>query len=239
MACAHVYVPSDATDYEVCVRCGTYHSTVAPPAHKVYTADYWSAARNHPTILEQVHNVDRHEEGGASKNAFLLDHIYTSGRRAALEIGCAPGVLLKRLREEAGFATVMGVEYDAAFYWDMRPLAGDAHFVFGEFPRVTASMPAGAFDLIVAADVFEHSHEPEAFLAACAWLLPEGGQLLLMLPVMCDALRGSRFFHPEQHVYMHSRENLTALLQDAGFGVIQFDRWCLGHDTVSARREGL
>src|SRR5437870_3759646 len=112
MACQHIFAVSDREGYEQCIHCRSYHSTQALPPEDIYRCDYWGAAWGHSTLQEQVYNVDVHEEGGKTKTQFVLDRIQIpqEERKVALEIACAPGSLLKRLKEDAGFLFIVGVE---------------------------------------------------------------------------------------------------------------------------------
>ncbi len=237
--CKHAYVRCpDHHDYEVCQFCATYHSLSAPPPEEVYTADYWSHSKNHSTLQEQIFNVNEYTENGVSKNDFVLNLIDVEDRSAALEIGCAPGSLLGRLRDDAGFARVSGIE---AIYQDLPAIAEIAgegvYLCAGVFPRLAIQMDASQFNLIVSCDCFEHSHEPEAFLAECARLLKPGGQLILMLPLAGIGDIPERMFNPTEHVYIHDAGNLGEMLLDAGFEApAKGDIWCPGHETISARR---
>lgn len=231
LLCKHDYKLTEQNGYEVCKLCGTYHSLAAKPPLELYTADYWSADRGHSTIAEQVHNVNVHTENGVTKNDFVLGLLDGRRRGAALEIGCAPGVLLKRL-EGIGFSPLIGVEANAAFGPAIREQCGQSpSLMFGLFPEITQSLEVGAMGLVVAMDVLEHSFEPEAFLLECGRLLKHRGQLLLMVPLVDDGLP-DRFFNPIEHVYLYSRDYLTRILAYAGFDRITFNKWTEGHDTV-------
>ena len=243
-ACLHDFVPSERELYDVCVSCGTFYSTVAPLAAEVYTQDYWTPERGHSTLEEQVHNCEKHLEGGTSKNDFLLKRIAVQDRDGALEIGCAPGALIRRL-SDVGFHDVRGIDPCLPDSYEIMPGGRSSIGVInGIFPAIAdtrlrshpISDARAQFSLIVASDVFEHSHEPEAFLLECARLLKPGGQLLMMLPLVGLGDIPERMFNPQEHVYLHSADNLTAMLADAGFHSTAYDRWCAGHDTVSARR---
>lgn len=236
MTCAHKFGKSGYYQYLRCEDCGTFKSTVAPPPETLYTADYWTHERGHSTLKEQAWNCGVHLESGKSKYQFVLDHIETEDRSAALEIGCAPGNLLLMLKGIGGFEKVVGIEADIAFEKEIREIgAFGGLLVFGFFPSVTIGCAGEDFSLIIALDVFEHSHEPEAFLSEAARLLKQGGQLFLMLPLVGPDLE-ERFYNPTEHVYLHSKGNLSLMLLGAGFGDFKFDRWCNGHDLISARK---
>lgn len=238
--CCHDFVPAaEHPEYVRCVSCGTYMSTTAPPTEQVYTADYWSHERGHSTLEEQVYNCEEHLEGGKSKNDFLLSLISVEDCSAALDIGCAPGTLLRRLSQDHWFDFICGIEAVADFGPAIESeVDGYADGVsFGFFPFVTKEWDGGIFSLIVAADVFEHSHEPWPFLLECSRLLKKGGQIILMMPMVVPGEEvPARMFSPEEHVWIHSMDNLAALLGQAGFHTISFDRWCPGHETVTARK---
>lgn len=238
MACLHEWHVSEQDAYDVCGFCGTYRSRVAPHPGELYGADYWTPERMHSTMPEQVYNVDGHRENGLTKNEFVLNHIEVGSRAAAIEIGCAPGRLLLQLRGMAGFAQVIGVEAHPSFEKDIRQIgAFGGPLIFGLFPMATSSLPDESFSLVVALDVCEHSHEPEAFLAECSRLLEPEGQVLLMMPLIDRSVEMTgRMFHPREHVYMHSARNMAAMLADVGFTQIAFDRWCPGHELMSGRK---
>ena len=238
--CPHHWIPSDHDNYALCHLCGTFKSLAPAHPSDYYRKGYWSHERGHSTIREQVHNVDVHAENDWTKNSFALSLISVPDRSRVLEIGCAPGVLLGRLKQQAGFEKVVGIEVDSDYEQDIQDVSGlrndgSALLWFGMFPKVGNLMASAAFSCILALDVFEHSLEPEAFLAECSRLLKPGGQLILMLPLVSDDLP-DRMFHPAEHVYLHSRCNMAALLYAAGFGQVDFGRWCPGHETVSAWR---
>jgi SAM-dependent methyltransferase len=236
-ACRHTYRPDPEHEgYEQCCACGTAHSTVASAPLDIYTPDYWTHERGNSTLTEQVFNCNEYTENGVTKNDFVLRLIEVPSRRAALEIGCAPGVLLGRLKREAGFAIVDGVEVPSAWDDEIRANAGSRVDLWhGVFPHQPAQLSAGWYDLIIGLDVFEHSHHPEEFLAECARLTRKDGQLILMMPLLGDELP-ERFWHPEQHVYIHDGLNLRVMLHDAGYKQVRIETWTAGHEVVSARR---
>ncbi len=238
--CQHDLVPSEHELYDVCLDCGSFKSTVAPPAEEVYTPGYWTPERGHSTMQDQVYNCEQHLEGGKSKNDFLIERIDVAQRDAVYEIGCSPGVLLRDLQKVAGFKRIEGCDPLglADDMWNGDGWTVNSVTVSHLFPTAGQFECPSDYDLIIASDVFEHSHEPEAFLSECARLLKPHGQLLMMLPIVgLDAVEmPERMWHPVEHVWLHSVDNLTAMLGAAGFHSMTYDRWCPGHETISARR---
>lgn len=229
--CDHVYIPSDIPDYEKCLRCGTYHSRGALEPERLY-GEFWG--RNHSSVWEQAWNVDMHTVDGVSKNRFILDRIETE-RGAALDIGCAPGRLLYWLTWAARFKRVVGI--DPANPNDIRALSAFyGEIVTGMFPEKGIQFADESFDFVVGVDVFEHSFCPYSFVKECSRLVSRGGQLFLMLPLSDDLPFDHHCWNAIEHVYVHSRQHMTEILEGNRFGRITFDRWATGHDTVSARK---
>lgn len=233
MACAHAFVTCLIPDYKLCSLCGTYRSTAPAVPKTLYQPGYWSGDRG--SIWEQVWNVDMHTEGGVSKNRFVIERV-ESDRNSVLEVGCAPGRLLYWLQWAARFKEVIGVDPGATpgEIRDISSLSGE--ILSGFFPDATSGIRSQAFDLVAGLDVFEHATAPEAFLAECMRLLKPGGQLFLMLPLAEGLEHGSRFFNAAEHVYLHSRANIEGMFAAVGLVGLKYDRWTVGHDTVSARR---
>lgn len=233
MSCIHEYQLSPQPDYEVCTLCGTYHSTASLTPKEIYEDNYWSEKWGHNTLQEHQHNVDVHTENGVTKNEFVLSRIEVQSRNTVLEIACAPGNLLRKLREQVGFRQVVGVDVDARYFSEMRDIAGrEPVLVSGYFPDATKTFGYDMFDLIIGLDIFEHMHDPRAFLFECYRLLKRQGQLLLMAPMMTQTFN-PRFFHAKEHVFLHSMEHMQQLLLDTWFGVATYDKWTEGHDTIS------
>lgn len=231
-ACKHEYRSCDVTNYVRCA-CGTYKSIAwVNPAH-LYADSYWIG--EHSSLYEQCWNVDMHTENGISKNAFMLSKIGCQ-RRRALEIGCAPGRMLFWLKWAARFETIVGID-PCNQEEDIRRIGCFGGSLYTElFPKKIWRVGDENFDLVLAMDVFEHSPCPERFLDEAFRIMAPGGQLLLMLPLADELPADSRFFNAREHVYLHATANLRAMLEDAGFQQVEFSRWAIGHDTVSARK---
>lgn len=235
MPCLHKYKLSPIKDYERCSECGTYHSLTAPDPKTVYAKDYWNGATR-STLLDQDFNISKHVENGLTKSEFLFNLIWTQDRSLALDIGCAPGTLLRMLKYEAGFERVVGVDVDRSCEEVIRDIGKhQGELRFGFFPDVFEKRNnMQDFSLVLAVDVLEHVQEPGLFLKACNRLLKPDGQMLIMTPLFNTGLP-KRFFDPIEHVFIHSKKHMIDLFNDAGFDP-KFDQWTIGHDTVSARR---
>lgn len=233
MSCAHKNLDRAHSLFDRCVDCDTHLSRRPADRDALYKGNYWSTPGRRSTLQEQLYNVDVHKENKASKNEYISGQIKDEMKLAALEIGFAPGTLLRRLDYPLIFGSEVDVQYEAQF----RKAAGPRpNFIYGYFPESTLPLRAGILSLIVAMDVFEHCAAPDEFLAECARLLVPGGQLLLMLPMMHKKL-DKRFFDAEEHVIIHSRKNLTDLLMEHRFHQITYGAWTIGHETVSAFKQ--
>lgn len=236
--CQHpTWLACEFPDYRLCASCGSYRSIAAPDPKILYTPDYWTHECGHSTLAEQVYNLEQHKEGGRTKNDFIIEQL-TRGTGAALEIGCAPGSLLRRLSLH-GFERVVGVETNAEWGPTIRRVGEhEDNLIFGFFPEATRYEPRGSFSLVVGSDVFEHVPEPAAFLQECARLLEPWGQFLLIAPIIVDGQKpDARFFVADEHIWLHSADNLAEMCWEAGFVDVTFDRWCAGHESLSARRK--
>ncbi len=237
MGCQHSYTPAGRPEYEKCSLCGTYRC-LTPPPDDYYAADYWSHKKGHSTLHEQIFNIEVHRERGVSKNDFVSRFVTVLDREAALDIGCAPGCFLSRLQRRFRFDRVVGVEIDPAVEGVIRSIgAFNGELLFGAFPAVTADLPDESMNLVVGLDVFEHSAEPEAFLAECFRLLKPEGELILMMPLLYphdDTAAG--MMAPGEHMYLHGWLNISALLNDAGLLHVCSGQWARGHELVVARR---
>lgn len=237
MSCTHQYIPSAHASYEVCEVCGTFHSLAAEDPQKLYVgSEYWSGKNGHSSIDDQVYNLDVYvpEGGTQTKNEFVRERLAPPDWNTVIELGCAPGILLKQLADM--FAVVIGVDADKAYEADIRRIACSAKgtIIWGLFPRATRSWRDSAFcSCIVGLDIFEHAPAPQAFLMECYRLLKPGGQLFLMTP-LASAELPERLFEPREHVFIHSKAHMEQLLKATGFRDTVFDCWTPGHDTVSA-----
>jgi len=144
----------------------------------------------------------------------------TASPRRALEIGCAHGGFLQRLRSQGW--QVRGVEFspDAAERAASRGL--DVHVGTLE----SAELPDGEFDAVFLWMVLEHLHDPAATLREIRRILKPEGWLMFSVPNYGSWER--RFFgrywcalELPRHLQHYTTRSLKRLLADTGFEIEQ------------------
>lgn len=216
------------TDYEVCESCGSLHRfrNVDPPSF--YSNAYWDR-EGFSNLEDQVHNVSVHRsEDGKSKIDSVLE--FSDRGSSALEIACAPGVLLKSLRQR--YDHVVGIEYDPAYRARIAAIvAGQAAIVYGPFPAVTAKWPSESFDFICGMDIFEHVEDGEAFMAECLRLLKSDGTLALMCPMVLDGKKINGNNLRGEHIWIYSLEFLRGWFGSL-FKTVKTSQWVPDHEII-------
>lgn len=136
-----------------------------------------------------------------------------------LDFGCGRGGMLDEMASEAASAT--GLE----------PNAERAALVMAKGHTVVRRMedlPAHSFDVVTLFHVLEHLPDPVETLSQVRRLLKPGGRLLVEVPHARDALftlyeseAFRRFTFWSEHLVLHTRLSLRALLERAGFPVTE------------------
>lgn len=227
----HNCIPSDKKGYEKCTICGTYHSTELKSREELYENDYWSHDNGRSTMEEQVYNLTETHTAGISKIDKVLGYMPNKGR--LLEVGCAPGILMKKAME-AGHQ-VIGIEPDWHNIKQIRIIAGeDSMICHGYFPEC-AYKGWDLFDYIVAMDIFEHIVDYKNFLIGVFDHLKDGGKFIFMSPIIYPDGRYREIdFIPSEHENIFTLEYIRELLQWAGFSEAIEDRWKNGHEVIVA-----
>lgn len=212
----------DTPIYEV-LQNGTLRLT--NPNRLDYCNDPYWGVNGKSTLEDQRYNLEQHlNADGISKVDYALRSCVGS---TLLEIGCAPGSLL-RVAKERGFNAI-GIEPNEE-YVDRIEKYSDCNVICGEFPSTTNIVMN--FDSIVALDVLEHVKDPEAFVAAALKLLNPGGRLVLMVPALLeDGLSRGQDKHFE-HLHLFSERHLRDWLKP-----IEISRWELGHETIVVEKQ--
>ena len=107
----------------------------------------------------------------------ILEGLRALGQRdpRILDLGCGTGWLSVILGR---FGPTTGIDLSPVAIERARQLYPDVEFVAGDL--FSASLPQGAFDVVVGVQVIEHVEDPAQFLNLVADVLRPGGHLLLI-----------------------------------------------------------
>lgn len=146
------------------------------------------------------------------------------GNNRLLDIGCATGALLEKLRGRGW--NVSGIEISA-------PQAEYAkrkrNLDIIEFPLEEAGLEAECFSAVLASHVIEHVNNPFLFVREVNRVLHRGGYFLVTTPNIGgfqSRILGSRWRSAIfDHLYLFSKKTLIRLLKDAGFSIEGVFTW--------------
>mgnify|MGYP001197456289 FL=1 len=212
--------------YGLCVDCGTYVNKCPPDASKlseIYGLDkYWQDRQRfggHPTIEKRgdLYRVD----GRLDKWVEMVSH-YGPDEGVVIEVGCAPGVMLKEL-ELKGYECI-GVEANMdVVHWLRQNSQLNVHQ--GIFPEI--SLPKA--NLFLSFDVLEHSMEPLRFIKGISEHLESGGVAILQTAIdryNADPPFGEQFekiFDDVEHTYIYTDDAIRLLVESTDLHIISLD----------------
>lgn len=149
-------------------------------------------------------------------------------QRTVLDVGCATGKLLEKLRDQKGCHTV-GIEMDGALADQARLRCHQ--LVVGNIETLDLPFQAEVFDVIVFADVLEHLQNPEAVLKRLGTYVKKGGYFAISIPniafitVRLNLLFG-RFDYAAYgvmdrgHLRFFTLKTAKKLVTDSGFQIV-------------------
>lgn len=234
----HFFIASELyKDYEICYECGTYHSIAQVDPKLLYEGDYWSHENGRSTLEEQVYNVTETESCGISKVDKVLQFVPKDANKV-LEIGCAPGILLKKLSDLKYNA--FGIEPNEKYIPFIESQCGrNATVMHGYFPNMVSPdwfLKSISFDCIIGMDILEHIDNYNVFVRAIYERLSEGGTAIFMVPVICeDGLYRERDMKADEHCWIFTKKFLQPYLENI-FSEVIFDRWVVGHDIIVCKK---
>ncbi len=223
--------------YGVCTECGTYVNQ-RPPLRaemtRIYSRQkYWGAVSKYRGWPALENRAAMYQGDGRLAHWLGLVKRYGPGSGRAIEVGCAPGVLLANLRDR-GY-TCVGVELDPEVAeWMHSALGLDVRSGF--FPGV--ELPP--CELFLAFDIFEHAPEPEEFLRETARLLVNGGTAIIQTPTEREQnlfeLRPD-FFDDVEHTFLFTAKAMERLAQRAGLAITALpEGWMPGHEVTVLKK---
>ncbi len=224
--------------YGVCSQCGCYVHRFPPS--KEGLIQLYHSMESYWVLLQKAYGLppigsrgELYLRDGRVKSWLALIERYAPRKSQAIEVGCAPGVLLAMLRDRG--VSCVGVEPsgDTAAWIrdrygvDVRP---------GLFPEI--DLPA--CDLFLAFDVLEHSEDPVGFMQKAADLLVPGGVAIIQTPINRYDLVppfGGRFsdaFDDLEHLFLFTDQAMRELAARCHLDVVSLEErlWLLGEIAI-------
>lgn len=157
-----------------------------------------------------------------ARRRVLVERYAGRKRGRVLDVGCSTGLFLHEMA--LGGWAAQGVELTPSAVRYARERFGLAVY---EGMLEDAELAPGSFDAVTYWDVLEHVYSPAATLARTAELLRPGGIVAINVPNWDSPERqlfGRHWqgYDPPRHLYVFTRATLGALLDRAGFEVLDW-----------------
>ena len=207
-----------------CRRCGLAYQNPRIPLSEIgaYYDDAYIAHRRvrpwgllTPLFERAMSKLD------ADKDRLVSRYVALDDRSAVLDVGCAVGTFLQRLRARYGVSaagvdfkdlsdvpTLDGIEFHCSLFYD-------------------APLDDSRFDLVTMWHFLEHDYDPVRSLHTARRVLKPGGTLIVEVPRLDS--RTFRWFgnrwpglQAPQHTVLLDRARLLRLIADAGFEVVEY-----------------
>lgn len=152
--------------------------------------------------------------------------------KRVLEVGPGPGSIT-RLLQEFGHCQVTAIELDPDAIEKVTPFCSRVYQCDLNDPGWPLAVSAdGQFQVIVAADVLEHLHDPTVTLIAMKTILAENGHVVISLPhvghnAVVACLVDEDFDYQDYglldktHIRFFGIKNIQRLFDDAGFKIVE------------------
>jgi 2-polyprenyl-3-methyl-5-hydroxy-6-metoxy-1,4-benzoquinol methylase len=143
---------------------------------------------------------------------------------SVLDVGCAVGTFLQRLRRETG-CRIAGVDFKDL---SASPTLAGVEFHHSTFPA--AKLEPDRFDLVTMWHFLEHDYDPRASLKKAAAVLKDDGRLIIEVPRLDSVsfrLYGDRWpgLQAPQHTALFDRQHLLQMVEAEGFDVVEWLPW--------------
>ena len=210
--------------FVTCARCGLRYQRprLSLDAVKEFYDDSYLAHRKRADwgvltgFFERV--MDRHDR---QKDALVRRWLSLGPESEVLDVGCAAGTFLQRLRTRYG-ARVAGVDFKDL---SAHPSLAGVEFHCGLFYE--QPLAHGRFDLVTMWHFLEHDYDPLRTLATAREVLKPDGRLVIEVPRL-DSLTfrlfGRRWpgVQAPQHTVLYDREALLRTVRQAGLEVVEY-----------------
>lgn len=157
----------------------------------------------------------------ADKDRIVSRYVTLDAGSAVLDVGCAVGTFLQRLRQRYG-ASVAGLDFKDL---SGHPSLGGVEFHRGLFYE--ALLASERFDLVTMWHFLEHDYDPMRSLRTARRVLKPGGSLVIEVPRLDSrtfAWFGSRWpgLQAPQHTVLLDRAHLLQMVRSAGLEVVDY-----------------
>jgi 2-polyprenyl-3-methyl-5-hydroxy-6-metoxy-1,4-benzoquinol methylase len=217
------FCPENERSLVQCQNCGLVYVSPRPDPQELYTLYGESYFHNDDSGTVGYTNYIRDEQNIRKTFQRRLTRVERFGAPPGkvLDVGCAAGFFLSEAQARGWDVQGLDVSSFAARYTQER---------FG-IPARNGSLldlefPENSFDLVTMWDVIEHVPDPHAHMDKIARILAPGGLFALAtpdvesLPAKLTGKRWVGYKLQEEHVYYFSADTLRAMLNRAGFDVV-------------------
>ena len=219
-------------NYVRCARCGLTQMNPQPSKADVmrrygdaFGKDYFSyeLENEEPFLRLQLLAFEDSGFDALEENLFALSKGENAEPPHILDIGCATGALLARLRDRGWRVTGVEISPSAEYARDKRNLD------IKTIPLEENHFPPESFDVIHASHLIEHLNDPRSFLSEVHRVLKPDGRIFITTPnidgfqarLFGDRWRSAIF----DHLYLFSARTLKALITASGFTVEGVYTW--------------
>jgi SAM-dependent methyltransferase len=225
------YLSCGGFSYVRCRNCGLVQINPQPAPEAVrrryregHGNDYLSYECANEEAFLRLQELSLTDAGFYRLERTLLPVPPGTERPRVLDIGCATGALLEKLRARGW--DVLGIEISG-------PQAEYARRVRGltvlERPLEESRLPDRSFRAVLASHLIEHLNNPASFVRDVRRVLAPGGRFYVTTPNIAgfqaklfrERWRSAIF----DHLYLFSVRTLSRLLRSAGFTVEQVQTW--------------
>lgn len=207
-----------------CEACGLAYQNPRIPIERIvqYYDDEYIAHRKKTDwgVLTRAYEraLDRLD---AAKERIVTRAVSLTSASDVLDVGCAVGTFLQRLRRKYG-ARVAGIDFKDL---SAHPSLEGVEFHRGLFYE--APLDDNRFDLVTMWHFLEHDYDPVRSLRTAARVLKLGGWLVVEVPRLDSVtfrLFGSRWpgLQAPQHTVLFDRRHLVDFVEDAGFELVEY-----------------
>jgi len=210
--------------YVSCSSCGLSYQN--PRIHLDQIAEFYDSEyiahrkKKNWGILTPLYEraMSKHDR---EKIKLVSNYMQLNAESCVLDVGCAVGTFLLRVKDELGSA-ISGVDFkdDLSF-----PRFDEIDFHNGLFYEQDALVPE-SFDLITMWHFLEHCYDPARSLQKAKQLLQPEGRLIIEVPRLDS--RTSKWFGPKwpgvqapQHTVLFDRAHLEQMVEQADLEIVE------------------